>query len=187
MKTTFVFRRHWIKINFNQKISLDHPEEFQVFFHTVTCSLPSCLVCFETKTKEFHGCSTICLKDPTEPEEQKYLASLYGLRFRQFRCFLIGTGLSCRDSNESLHKHGQTPENSRYALDLVSDLAARNCANCSTSPAQLVFVKSAFGSNKKKTAHHITRFVLFTEIFFFAEDVNADVTRNDSTCLNTRG
>ena len=45
------------------------------------------------------------LKDPIEPEEQKYLHLLYGLRVRHFRCCLSGVGLTCRDSNTSRHKH----------------------------------------------------------------------------------
>ena len=57
------------------------------------------------------GLSCVCrklqkhLKDLTEPEEQKYLLLLYGLRFRQLFWFLIGTGLTCRDSNTNFHKH----------------------------------------------------------------------------------
>ena len=45
------------------------------------------------------------LKDPTDPQDQRHLLLLYGLRFRQFRWFLICRALTCRDSNTSLHKH----------------------------------------------------------------------------------
>ena len=79
METTFDCRRDWIKIKFCHKW---YQMEFQIFFHAVTF-LSSSLSSYVLQiTEAFPRFSpTLFVKDPTEPEEQKYLLLLYGLRF----------------------------------------------------------------------------------------------------------
>ena len=45
LKSTFAYRRHWIKINLSPKKMPEQWVKFQIFFHTVTYCLPVCLVC----------------------------------------------------------------------------------------------------------------------------------------------
>ena len=111
MKTTLVFRGDWIENEFQlQKVPLDHQIEFQNLFHAVTFCPPDRLVCFANNRSIPSLFSATFLKDPTEPEEQKYLLFILRTAFSRLRWFLIGMGgggrVIFRDSNTSLHKHG---------------------------------------------------------------------------------
>ena len=110
MRTTFVYLCGWILNKFqSQVMSLDHQMGFQILSHTVGFCLPVCLVCFANNRSLPSLHSTTSRKDPTEPELQRCLLLLYGLRFRQFRWLLTGMGLTGCDSKQ---KSSQA-ENSR--------------------------------------------------------------------------
>ena len=76
--------------------------EFHISFHTVTLCLPVCLVCFANDRG---------MPFSETPDVPRYLILPYGLRSQRFRWFLIGMGVTCRDSNTSLHKRGKIPDN----------------------------------------------------------------------------
>ena len=123
-------------------------------FHTVSLRLPVYLDCFANIRSTPWLLLATFLKDPTETEEQRYLLLLCGLRARQFGWFLIGMGLTCHDSNTSLHKHGEIPENYLHESYLVSDLAARTFANCSSFLAQFRFSLGTLECQKNKVLYH---------------------------------
>ena len=94
MKTTFVFRTDWIA----NKISAKNG---QVDFDTVTLRLPIGLVRCASNRSSPSLLATFFQKELTEGEVQRYDLLHYGPRSRQFRWFLIGVVLTCRDSNTS--------------------------------------------------------------------------------------
>ena len=71
------------------------------------------LVCFGN-TRRIPFVFPTFLNAPTEPEEQRYLLLLYGLRVRQFCWFLIGVGLICCDSNITKAQNMRSNQTQRW-------------------------------------------------------------------------
>ena len=112
----------------NHVASMDHQMEFQKFLYG---DFPS------AKKKNIPSLlSTTLRKDPTEPEERKYL--LFSLRTAFSAIPLVSDRACswlCRDSNTSLHKHASFPE--KYLYEEWSD--ARMFANFSSYHAHSLF------------------------------------------------
>ena len=144
-----------------QVVSLDHQMEFQIFFHTVKFVL---YVSQIAQAYPHHF-----LRDLAVPEEQRCLLWTCELPFRQFRWFLIGMELTCRDTNISLHKREWTPANYLYQSYLVSDLAARTLQTLHRFLRSFVVRWVALSPTRVRVLHHDcvtmlqTRFVLHIE------------------------
>ena len=95
----------------SQMVTLDHQMEYQIFFHLATFCLPLCLDCFADNRNNSLLLFTICPKDLTEPEVQRFLLLLHRLRFLSFPL------VSDRQTKGERRKLATVPERPRLRHD----------------------------------------------------------------------